>query len=650
MTVIELISLRPYKAALARVTDPISPTLYGHQTEFTAPVNLSAIVLCCLSASIGLFIVVLAQGAGRQGDNNTALYLFWLGMAIMLIPPASRIALPFLARSERLFLIMLLGEYLFLNKLCYSPTRFVDFDEMLHWMTAYDILHRQKLFLDNSLLPVSPFYPALEILTTALANLIGVDVFPAAIIMLVVLRGSFVLALFLFFERLTNSARIAGIATAIYMGSSTFAMFDSCFAYESLAIVLWAIILLSETRVTLHIRSTLIVPAMMIATLAVTHHMTSGWCALYLSILFAFHAVQRNDNRRSRLAFGLVLAVAVFAISLPLFWMNVPGNTLVSYMGPILEQGLDGLFKKLSGDSQTREMFVTGDGVAQPLGNQLIGFVYTIIIAIGLATGFCRSLTYGLPKTIAGWSRLLWIARRKWGDSRVVLLTICSFGFPISVAFRLSDTGWEIGNRMNAFVFISVGLVVAIALVHYWQARVTRTTLALASFVVSTILLGGVIVASGPRAIHTTYRVGADADSIDALGIETARWTKEWLGAGNRFAADRVNRTLLATYGDQNIISSMDHGIDESRVFLDEKITPETLWPIRSGRIEYLYVDLRLTLGRAVLGEYYERHETLKNGLPPEPEILLKFDEAEQASRVYDNGYIAIYDVRNFRD
>jgi hypothetical protein len=74
------------------------------------------------------------------------------------------------------------------------------------------------------------------------------------------------------------------------MGCPTFVAFDAAFAYESLAIVLCAIILLSETRITTHRFNTMIMPVMLIATLAVTHHMTAAWCAIYLSVLFVFHA------------------------------------------------------------------------------------------------------------------------------------------------------------------------------------------------------------------------------------------------------------------------------------------------------------------------------------------------------------------------
>src|SRR5207248_4313324 len=132
-------------------------------------------------------------------------------------PFACRIATPNSARGERLCLLVVLAEALFLHIRLYSPADFSGYDEFLHWVTANDILYRHKLFLDNSLLPVSPFYPALEILTTAFSNLAGLDVFPAGLTVLAIMRGTFVIGLFLFIEQITNSTRVASIAVLVYM-------------------------------------------------------------------------------------------------------------------------------------------------------------------------------------------------------------------------------------------------------------------------------------------------------------------------------------------------------------------------------------------------------------------------------------------------
>ncbi len=44
-----------------------------------------------------------------------------------------------------------------------SPLHFYLYDEFLHWRTENDVIASGHLFTPNSLLPVSPYYPGLEI-------------------------------------------------------------------------------------------------------------------------------------------------------------------------------------------------------------------------------------------------------------------------------------------------------------------------------------------------------------------------------------------------------------------------------------------------------------------------------------------------------
>jgi hypothetical protein len=239
--------------------------------------------------------------------------------------------------------------------------------------------------------------------------------------------------------------------------------------------------------------------------------------------------------------------------------------------------------------------------------------------------------------------------RREWLDSRVILLTLAGFGFPISVAMRLSsEEGWQIGNRMNTFTFIGIAFIVAVSIIHYWQARPSRSNRIAVNATLIFTVLGNIMLALGYLAIHSPYKVSADSGSVEPMGISTAQWTKDWLGAGQRFAADRVNKTLLVTYGDQDIVAGEQH-IDISRTIFNKEMNGDALYPIRNGKIDYLFVDLRLTTARPVFGEYYEHWERSGTN-PPSPSLMLKFDREPNIGRVYDNGFIVIYNVSRLHD
>src|SRR5262249_37803989 len=137
---------------------------------------------------------------------------------------------------------------LFMVKVIVSPLSFTDFDAFLHWKTAEDITSSGHLFNTNPLLPASPFYPGLEIVTNALSTLSGLSIFHAEIIMVAIARLSMVLSLFITCELLTKSARTAGIAMMIYISNSQFVFFDAMFSYETLALPLATVLLFAVTH------------------------------------------------------------------------------------------------------------------------------------------------------------------------------------------------------------------------------------------------------------------------------------------------------------------------------------------------------------------------------------------------------------------
>lgn len=624
--------------------DAIGPTDYAGKAETHTAPNIGVISLLCLSASVALLLIALGQGAGRHLHPTLASFYFWGGIILLVLPFASRITRLDVSRGERLFLLVVLGvAFWFYNRL-YSPTSFAGYDEFLHWVTANDILNRHRLFLENPLLPVSPFYPAMEIVTSAIGNLAGIDVFPAACILLVLLRAAFITSLFLFIERITGSSRIAGIACLLYMSASTFVVFHAIYSYESMGVVLVVFIMWWETKIGGDFR--FLIPAIAIlACLAITHHASAILCVLYLIAVVGIEAVRRGTSAAN---FRMAAGITITALGLVFLWEIVPYNPAAGYLSSAFARQINSLMMVLNGAREVHTPFVSAGGQSQPLWTRFTGIGSVVLISLCLVTGFFRSLTWMTPQS--GWRQFVSLYYREWGDSRVLLLTIGALGFPISVLFRLSN-GWEIGDRMGTWVFISVGLVVAVALVHYWEGlfwwRRSCTT-----FVVGAIVFGGVLIGSGSHPIRGPYLVNADEASIDPMGIEAARWTKEWLGSGKNFAADRVNQLLLATYGDQNIVTnirtSKSRAVDVSYAFLDRTIDKLALASIKLGRINHLEVDLRNTTDRPVLGAYFLIGEP-GGGRPMKLAPLLKYDRRPDVSRVFDNGYIIIYNVGSLR-
>jgi hypothetical protein len=330
--------------------------------------------------------------------------------------------------------------------------------------------------------------------------------------------------------------------------------------------------------------------------------------------------------------------------------MEARGTHISNYLGPVIEEGVKNLLAKLHGFGRQSVAITSSSVPAQPFGMRAITLLAVLLTALGLATGFFRSLALAAPGSErTGWRAIGEILRRRWRDSRIVFLTVLAFGFPLSVAFRLSIGGWEIGNRMGTFAFFGVGLVVAVGIVHYWQHSLPEGWRRIApALALSIIVLGGVT-SSSLDPIKGPYKVGADEQSIEPMGIETALWTKNWLGAGNRFTSDRINRLLLAGYGRQDVRVAVADGVDAGRVFRAEKLDSDEYWALAKGQIDFLLVDLRLSTALPVLGFYFEPWE-LKSTRPLSATALLKFDRVNGITRIYDNGFIVIYDVRGLHE
>lgn len=636
--------INPLRAGTRFVSAVIGPDLRGRGADAPSQgVNSGWIAILCLTIAVALLLVVAGHAAGRRG-NDVAPLFFWSGVVLLVVPTSLRIAWPTVARGERLFLLLLLIEALFYYKAVYSPTSFINHDEFLHWIAADDLMTARRLFLSNPLFPIGPTYPALEILTTAIVNLTGLPLFLAGSLLLAVLRGTFIGALFLFFESITGSPRISAIACLAYMGCSTFVLFESMFSYESLGIVLcvltFTVEAASKDLVGRPRLRALGLVALLLASLAVTHHLSAAFTATYFAALAAFETLRRHGPLRieARTAAGFT---ALLAIALPLLWIQARGNPLTGYLGPVVDTGFKALLRKILGaPTQLSEHL---GAPSQPLGMRLTTLLAILLLTLGLVTGFFRSLAMAAPR--AGWRSINDIVACRWRDSRILLLTLLAFGFPISVAFRLTIAGWEIGNRIGTFAFIGVGLVVAASIVHFWEGRTPHGWRRVAPAIALAVIVMGGVTSATLEPLRGPYRVAADQQSIEPMGIETSLWTKEWLKAGNRFTADRINRLLLASYGRQDARVYIVEGVDAARIFEAKELGPDDLYALARSDIDYLLVDLRLSSTPPVLGFYFEPWQA-QEGTRLSGVALLKFNDIKGVTRIYDNGWIVIYDVR----
>jgi hypothetical protein len=622
---------------IGRLLDIIGPRLVPEDGDRPdAAPSLGWIAATAVMVTSALLLLAIAQHIGYRGQPNSALH--WSGYGLLFLPVAFRVFRPATARTEQIVLVIMGGMATLAAKWLFSATRFVFFDEFLHVITATDIIERKQLYTTNPLLPISPMYPGMELVATSIAELTGLPLFVAGWIMLAASRALLVVGLYCLYERVTGSSRVAAVACLVYMANSGFVLFDGQFAYESLALTLFVFALLAASLC--RDASSRLVAAFgltlpLLAAIAMTHHMSAYFTAGFLSLLAALALL----NRVYTPGRWMLLVIALAAILFPVAWSRLQGDPGKDYLGPILQKGSTELANLVSGAGRSRQLFSTDGGEQSSIYVRVLSIVSLLLTVAGLCTGFFRALAQGSHKE-GGWAAFFQVMRLRWSDNWMVLIALAAVGFPISVGFRLTSAGWEIGSRMGPFVFLGVGLVIAIALVRFWQPAGTGRWRSLGVAVALTLcFVGGIATGWGNPSNRTMYRVIADAASVEPMGIDAAQWTRNWLGPHNRFAADRINRVLLATYGRQTIVTTLFDDVDTSFVFHAPRLTRGELAALTRGHVEYLMVDMRMTTALPRFGYYFEKGEYQERpGEPIAAESLLKFNGSPGFDRLFDNG------------
>jgi len=623
-------------AGLARALDPQPERTYtqGVQAGKQGTSTLGSLPVLSLTTALGLLIASIADYLSRYGNNVFEIVLL-SGLLLIFVPNMVRLLSPMPSRFERICLLCLFGVSCYLIFWMQSPFRFSGYDEFLQWRTATNIAMSGHLFDPNSLLPVSPYYPGLEMVAEGLSSITGLSIFQAGIAIICAARILMVLALFMFYEQITRSSRMASIATMIYMLNPHFLIFDAIFSYESLALPLAACMLYILARFETAdkgYRWVTFTAYVVLMAVTITHHMTDyffvGFLILWAAVtLFQASSYWMRRNLIVITLFGVLLALA--------YTFLLKGNPVRDYLSQYFGATFNELEHIITGTSTPRELFASGTSHA-PIWDELLMLSSVVFVSFGLPFGLL----------------ILWQHYRR--NALAVTLGIASLLYPLSQAFRFTNFGAEITDRAAAFLFLPVAFLLTLFIAHFWPTRMRswRAT-SLVTCALAAVFLGGVIIESGPSwsSFAGPYLVGADTRSITPEGIQTASWALSYLGPDNQVGADRINQFLMLAYGDQRIVASTNTGVDISSVFFSPRFGPQEAATLQQAHIRYLVVDLRLSTSVPLYGFYFDDGEpgAFAYVRPISRADLTKFNAVPQLNRIYDSGDIVIYEVRALR-
>ncbi len=586
-----------------------------------------------LTSAIGWLAIALADSSARS-EFEGAPALMYAGLLLIFAPVVVRLLSAAPARRERMGLVLMLGLGLYLVKLLQSPLSFSYFDELLHWRTAHDLVETGHLFRENSLLPVSPLYPGLEIVTNALMVTTGWDIFQAGIFVIGVARLLFLLSLFLCLEAISGSSHVAGIASALYMANPHFMFFDAQFAYESLALPLsaFALFIVADRlqRHEGHLAYTLTTLLVLVAVV-VTHHLTSFVLIAFFALLPLTRFFQKESVEDQA---GLVW-IALFGLATSLIWLILIATPVISYLAPYTVGAMRDVMRLILNEVSTRPLFTDYAGQTTPIWERAISLAAVALILLGLPWGLVQIWRHFRSHPIA------------------LALGAASLAYGATLPLRLIPIGADVSARSSEYLFLAVAFVLAIGPVQRWlSGSPSRKRVAAVALWAVVLFLGGYVLGAGPAwaRLPGPFLVSADMRSIEPNGIAAADWALSFLGPHNRIAADRINGLLMGSYGLQRPITHVSDGVDIAPLYFSSEFGQDAQDILAQGNIHFVLVDRRLSTGLPRVGVYFEAGEpdSFQHKTPILTTALTKFDHIGNLSRLFDSGDIVIYDTEAY--
>ena len=591
-------------------------TARGPERDRRRPHSTRTALLACAMAA-GLMVVALADVAARDG-SGLAHGLFWVGLLAIYIPAVAH-AWSAPPRAEGVIGVVLVGVALYLVKVLHSPLHFTFHDEFSTLRTTVDLERSGSLFEHNPLIEVHPFYPALELVTSALSSVTGLSLFVSGLIVIGVLRVALMAALFLVFESAV-STRIAALATVLYACNPNFVFFDSQWAYESFALplALVAVAMAAQGR-----RMALFaIPVVL--TLCMSHPLTSIALTCFLVVWAAFDRwTARRPGGRARDELWILAAAGALFLTL---WALFVARSLGGYLGPVLGDAGESLVDLLLGESGPKRIFGAAGVSDTPLLERALG-VGAVLLALA-AVGFGVRAVWQRYTPLAG------------------ALVVAALVYPLSLPLRLTEAGTEISNRASEFVFVGVALLGAAVL---YERRFKRFATPLVIAAAAVGIMGGVVIGTARHArLPGEYLVVADESSVEPEGRAAAHWARRELGLENRIFTDRINGLLMGSLGLQDPQVGEILGRPVPILFTAPTVDEDVRLVITANDIDHLVVDKRLASAPPTVGFYVEREEpgAYRHERPLDAAALLKYDLVCPVGRAFDSGSLVVYDTR----
>ena len=621
-----------YRRSPRRMTTvAIGPDLSAAMTS-SEGANRTWAATSMTTAAAGVFVIAVGYAIGRGGHTLIGNCAFWCGYGLIFVPLLFGVSRnrPF-THGDSLTVLTVVTVISFLTKWMYAPLRLKFPDELQHLRGLQNARSTGHIGGRNLSLTVAERFPGLSSLGSTVANATHLPLEATTFVVAALLHVMICVAVYVLFGLLLATYRSVAIAVIVYSANGGFLSYSSDYVYQNLAFpffVLGLISLVKIYRSPAQAQRWFAVAIICEAFCLLSHHLTA--IALALTLLLAGAMELAGGDQRSR---RLVLALGVLAPLLCIMWLFCFASPFFHYLSQY--------FAHQSSPNVTIFMGQEATSIGRaPLLNIAFALASVGIVGVGVVIGIMNR-------------RVLLIAYIK-----VPILVLGSALF-VSLSVRaLLPSGSEVLIRSEPFIYCAGAAILGAIFGSPNRdlpsaegappgARAKSITAHLSSssptFVViaATLLIGGVCGAwpawwlRVPQGfVESGFERGVDAHINNA-----AAWVAANLPKGGRVAADTNGEIALSTRGGQQLVA------DVGLIFYTPTINSQTLQLIRSEHVSYVWVDSRLPSLLSADGTYFPGVDVAK-GLRPPADALNKFGSASDVSKLYDDGTIAIYDLR----
>ncbi len=592
-----------------------------------------------LGMAFGVLVVAIADAMARSKDPGAGA-LFWIGqITLYLVPAAMLVARRPVTRSEGLGIALAVPVATYAVLECYRPLQFDFLDEFAHVQTAQSILTTHHLFHANTLLPVSAQYPGLEIVTTALASLSHLSIDASGTVIAGVAHVLLGAALYSLVDEVTGRPRAGGLAVVIYATGPHFQFFDSYFIYEVIALPFLVASLLAVVKVVkapdTKSATSWSVAAILAAFITVVSHHVTSYALIGLLVCFVVAALVVPGARRHRRHLVAVLAATV---AMTLAWDLGIATDTAAYIVPQLQH----VFSALNPENLFRGPTKGSGSYATPVADTVLELFGQLVLVALVIFGIVQAF------------------RNRNEKHRALMLAsaVASLALFVEIAIRLFlRNGSEIAARLSSYALLPIGLTIAAALrfprpgVEHPPSRRARLHGAGARSMVlgAAVALAAGGVAGGWPASYARlpgpFLVGAWERSVDEHNLALSAFVRRNFTPANGVVSDFITAAMVAGLGHQVNVGGV------ASLFLQRRFTPRDVRLIEQKHISFVIVDKRISQQLPADGYYFlpdpraGRYKT-----PIQSANLAKFNRIPAVSRIFDDGTISVYDVRQIAD